>query len=144
MSETMELSGAKSMYIENNCHKAVRGMREELENWATREQINRQLVAERTSDKSFIIRNCPRLDLFTRARTYDKKKQLLIKMFRSVIRKMDYASKLSVFSFEWVKAGTQTIRQVRMKKIGKNFTNIIVELDDPRLVGDMFLSIDRW
>ena len=43
MSETMELSGAKSMYIENNCHKAVKGMKEELENRATREQINKQL-----------------------------------------------------------------------------------------------------
>ena len=76
------------------------------------------------------------------SRTNDEKKQLLIKMCRSVVTKIDYGSKVSEFPFVWAKEGIQTIRQIKFRQVGNKFTNIIVELDDPKLVKDMFLSMD--
>jgi hypothetical protein len=78
---------------------------------------------------------------------YEEKKRTLMDMFRSVTSQIQSSTQLTsqvYTTFAWAEIGTRTIKQLRMRNIGNKVTNITVGLDDPLLVQDMFLSINRW
>ena len=111
----------------------------------TRDQINSQLVSEKAASRSFVIKDSSMAENLRRA-NYEEKKRTLVDMFRSVRSQIQSSTQLTsqvYTTFAWAETGTRTIKQLRLRNIGNRATNITIELDDPLLVKDMFLSINR-
>ena len=142
--EIQELAGARVMKVEDNIQKAVSSMAEELELRPTKDQINSQLVAERTASKSFVIKNTMMTDNFWRE-SYDEKKRLLADRFTTATNQIKTGTRLteSLNIFSWAEQ-IRNIRQLKMRNMGNQATNVTIELDDHVAVHDMFLAINRW
>ena len=91
--ELIELLGARVMNVEDNLQRAFGGIKEELEMRPTKEQINRQLVSERVSGRSFVIKNSNIIDNLTRV-NYEEKKGTLVDLFRSAINQIKNGTNL--------------------------------------------------
>ena len=119
-------------------------MVEELELRPTKDQINSQLVAQRTASKSFVIKNTTMTDNFWQE-SYDEKKRLIADRFTTATNQIKNCTRLteSLSIFSWAEQ-IRNIRQLRMRNMGNRTTNVTIELDDHMAVHDMFLAINRW